>query len=189
MSSPVNWALLGLIIERPSYGYELAQRFERVYGEVLPVSSASHIYAALNALETRSLVEHVPPSAALQSGGRQPKPHYRATAHAHRAYREWLVVQIQDDRRRSRLFARELAVLASEPDAALEVLRGYELACLEEAARTPITPPGGAARDTNAVIARLVAEENRLAGEAMLAWVEYARRELSALEAGDGGRR
>ena len=31
MQSPVNWALLGLVIERPSYAYELAQRFERTY--------------------------------------------------------------------------------------------------------------------------------------------------------------
>ena len=35
MHSPVNWALLGLIIERPSYAYALAQRFERTYGSPL----------------------------------------------------------------------------------------------------------------------------------------------------------
>ena len=35
MQSPVNWALLGLVIERPSYAYELAKRFERTYGSVL----------------------------------------------------------------------------------------------------------------------------------------------------------
>ena len=35
MRSPVNWALLGLIIERPSYAYNLAQRFERRYGDTL----------------------------------------------------------------------------------------------------------------------------------------------------------
>jgi DNA-binding PadR family transcriptional regulator len=29
MRSLVNWALLGLVIERPSYAYELARRFER----------------------------------------------------------------------------------------------------------------------------------------------------------------
>ena len=30
MQSAVQWALLGLVIERPSYGYELVKRFEDV---------------------------------------------------------------------------------------------------------------------------------------------------------------
>lgn len=35
MRSPLNWALLGLVIQRPSYGYELVQRFERIYEDAL----------------------------------------------------------------------------------------------------------------------------------------------------------
>ena len=55
MRSPVNWAVLGLTIERPSYGYEILQRFERNYGELLKLSSPSQIYKALD-----SLMELVP---------------------------------------------------------------------------------------------------------------------------------
>src|ERR1700731_241869 len=57
MQSLVNWALLGLVIERPSYAYELAQRFERTYEGVLSLSSISHVYTALGTLRDRSLVE------------------------------------------------------------------------------------------------------------------------------------
>ncbi len=57
MRSLVSWSLLGLVIERPSYGYELVQRFERTYGDVLELSSPSQIYTALDALQRRSLIE------------------------------------------------------------------------------------------------------------------------------------
>ena len=75
MQSPVNWALLGLVIERPSYAYELAQRFDRTYEGALSLSSTSHVYTALRALEDARLIEEVPGSGT----GRQPKPRYRAS--------------------------------------------------------------------------------------------------------------
>ncbi len=186
MSSPVNWALLGLVIERPSYGYELAQRFERIYGEVLPVSSASHIYAALNALEARAMVEKVPESVAAQSAGRQPKPHYRATEQGHLAYRERLVAQMREDRRRSGLFVHQLAVFASDPQTALQIIERYEQVCLEEAAKAPTASAHGSQADADRdLVERLLCEENRVAVGAALSWVEYARREFNSLaEAG-----
>src|ERR1700733_5762571 len=60
MHSPVNWALLGLVIERPSYAYELAHRFERTYEGALSLSSVSHVYTALATLRDRGLVQEVP---------------------------------------------------------------------------------------------------------------------------------
>jgi DNA-binding PadR family transcriptional regulator len=186
MTSPVNWAVLGLVIERPSYGYELVKRFERKYGDVLTLSSDSHIYTALNELARRGLVEQAPGTGTVQSGvGRQPKPHSRATAEGEHRYREWLIAQIHQDERRSRLFVRELAVLVRDPAAALDVIKRYEQACLGGSAKTPITSHEGSAADAcSELIARLVSEENRLVAGAMLAWVEYARREFEALAHG-----
>jgi DNA-binding PadR family transcriptional regulator len=182
MSSPVNWALLGLVIERASYGYELALRFERAYGEVLPVSSTSHIYAALNALEARAFVEKVPASVEPHAAGRQPKPHYRATALGDHAYREWLVGQVWEERRRSRLFVRELAIFARDPETALRVIEGHEQVCLQQAAGAP----AGAAPQTDGapggeLVRRLLCEEARLAIDARLSWLEFARREFEGL--------
>src|SRR5258708_7307432 len=79
MRSPVNWSLLGLVIQRASYGYELVQRFERAYGEALELSSPSQIYTALDILARHRLIELLPPSESAEHS-RQPKPHYRATA-------------------------------------------------------------------------------------------------------------
>jgi DNA-binding PadR family transcriptional regulator len=185
MQSQVNWALLGVVIERPSYAYELAQRFERTYEGVLTLSSVSHAYTALAALRDRGLIEELPGTRI----GRQPKPHYQATQKGLEDYEQWLVGQLGEDRRRQRLFVLALATFAREPGAALEVLGRYENACLAEAGSIPIGQRDGATAGVPALIARLTAEEDRLAIGAKLAWLEYARRELNLLAAARGSTR
>lgn len=217
LRSPVSWALLGLVIQRPSYGYELVQRFERTFADALDLSSLSQIYTALDTLRRRELIEEfvVEDEDDAHAIVRQPKPHYRATAEGVRHYEQWLVGQIHEERRRSRLFARQLSVLP--PRTALGIIERCERACLDEAKNAH---PGGGARPNNLAAAsastkatdvkatdvkayakatdvktctegagdgvpaladRLLCEEGRLAVEARLAWLEYARRELQAL--------
>jgi len=179
MRSPVNWAVLGLTIARPSYGYEILQRFERNYGELLRLSSPSQIYTALDSLVDRALIEATsePPAGAAS---RQPRLHYRATEEGVRRYQEHLIGQAEEGRRRASLFARELAALA--PDAALTVLDRYEQSCLEQAAAARPAQTAPAAPDASASLAdRLAAEEERLAMEAKLPWIDYARGELRAV--------
>lgn len=177
MRSPVNWAVLGLVIERPSYGYEILQRFERNYGDLLKLSSPSQIYTALDSLAERGMIEATSePSPNVAS--RQPKLGYRATEEGIGRYQEHLMGQAEEDRRRSSLFARELAALA--PEAALAVLDRYEQMCLAQATRArprdiePVADASGTLAD------RLAGEDERLGMEAKLPWIEYARRELRA---------
>lgn len=177
MHSAVGWALLGLVIERPSYAYELARRFERTYQEVLSLSSVSHVYTALASLKARGLIQELPGT----RRGRQPKPRYRATEKGLGDYGDWLVGQVGEDGRRQRLFVLQLAAFTRNPPAALQILERYEQACLQQAAATRIAPSDGAAAGAAELTARLAGEESRLALGAKLAWVQYARRELSAL--------
>jgi DNA-binding PadR family transcriptional regulator len=178
MHSSVNWALLGLVIERPSYAYELAHRFDRTYSGVLALSSVSHVYTALATLKSRLLIEELPGTRV----GRQPRTRYRATAAGVEGYREWLVAQVGEDRRRQQLFVLQIAALTRSPQMALTVMQGYEQACLAEASRLPIAGESGADLDGGSALrARLIAEDSRLAVGAKLAWIEYARRELKAL--------
>ncbi len=111
MHSQVNWALLGLVIERPSYAYELAKRFERTYGEVLSLSSVSHVYTALATLKDRALIEELPGTRT----GRQPKPRYQATETGLLDYAQWLIGQAGEDRRRQRLFVLQLGRSPATP--------------------------------------------------------------------------
>ncbi len=179
MRSPVNWAVLGLVIERSSYGYEILQRFERNYGDVLKLSSASQIYTGLDSLVDRGMIEATSePSPGAVS--RQPRLHYQATEKGVLRYQEHLIGQAEEDRRRSSLFARELAALA--PVAALAVLDRYEQMCLAQATRARPRDAEAAVPDPSGTLAdRLAAEEERLAMEAKLPWIEYARAELRSI--------
>jgi DNA-binding PadR family transcriptional regulator len=194
LRSPLAWALLGLVIEHPSYGYELARRFQSVYGEWLTLSNTRHIYRLLETLSSHGLIEALESHATEQpdtrtpqlAGSGQPKPHYRATAHGVCAYEEWLLTQLLEDRRRSGLFARQLAML--EPEEAIAVIEEYERKSLTKATQAPASKQA-ADESAECVAERLADEGDRLALGAKLSWLEYARRELEAELARRGERR
>ncbi|HEV2973500.1 MAG TPA: PadR family transcriptional regulator [Solirubrobacteraceae bacterium] len=169
MTSPINWALLALIVERPSYAYELAQRFERTYAGVLSLSSTSHVYSALDALGRQSLVEEL----AGSREARQPKPRYRATEEGVRQFEAWLIEQVCERRRGQRLLVLQLAALKNRPDA-VELLDRYERAWREQ----PPDAPAAGEESSSDCVARLLAAERRLTTEANLSWVRHAREEL-----------
>jgi DNA-binding PadR family transcriptional regulator len=182
MHSTVNWALLGLVIERPSYAYELAMRFERTYEGALSLASVSHVYTALATLRERELIEEAPDTRAAQRSKRR----YQATARGLCEHAEWLVGQVSEERRRQRLLVQQLGALARTPARALEVLDAYERACLAEAAAAP--PAGGEqGPGTTRLVARLIGEETRLAIAAKLEWTQYARTQLRVLAGSSPG--
>lgn len=198
MRSAVNWAVLGLVIERPSYGYELFQRLERRYGGVLD-PPISQIYAALNALERASLIEPLPAAEAesdgVPSARRQPKVHYRATASGARAFRAWVAEGMRDDPQHAELLRRIAGAAAAagvdRVAAMRELVDVYERACLEEASRLPLPParsgttPAAAAGE---LVERLVLAARRGMLDANFAWIDYARKEIDAFEASRAGR-
>jgi DNA-binding PadR family transcriptional regulator len=169
MRSAVSWALLALVIERPGYAYELAQRFERTYQGVLALSSVSHVYSAIDALSSRSLVEEVPGS----RDARQPKPRYAATAAGLAQFEAWLIQQVRAERGRQRLLVLQLAALRRRPDAD-RILDRFEQAWQWESDHNALAA-GDAGHDS---LTRLLREESRLTTEAKLSWIGHARREL-----------
>jgi DNA-binding PadR family transcriptional regulator len=178
MRSLVQWALLGLVIDRPSYAYELAQRFERTYEDAVSLSSVSHVYLALGALKERVLIEEIGGSGTE----RQPKPHYRATAIGIERYGDWLVEQICEERQRRRLFVLGLGAFTRDPEKALEVIDRFEAACLREAARAPLLAGADAGEgSSSSLMEQLLNEENKLAAGAKLEWLHYARERLNRL--------
>lgn len=182
MRSPVNWTVLGLVIERPSYGFELWTRYERLYGDVLPIGGESNVYQALNALREKGLIEPVEePGRELSDVRRQPKPKDRATPAGLRGYEEWVLAQAREHTRRTLQFARQLGAFAEQPQTALGILERYEQACLDDkAAQIPkasefptLVVPG--------LPDRLASAYGRNVMAATLGWIEYARREFGAL--------
>jgi DNA-binding PadR family transcriptional regulator len=180
MRSPVGWALLGLLIDRPDYGYNLFHRFQRAYGDTLELSTPSQIYAGLNGLETNGLIERLPsedasPDAQRQSKAeRQPKPRYGATQQGEKAYRERLIAQACDTQKHTRLFILQLA--ASDPDTALAVLDAYEQYHLKG---SPAAPAQGSPAASD-FAKRLIDVRERLALDGTLSWIQYVRGEFEA---------
>src|SRR5665213_121578 len=122
MSSPVHWAALGLVIERPAYGAELCRRYEAEYAALLPVTGASHIYTALNELERRGYIEEFPGKCGTASSSRLPLPYYRATDVGIEAYGRRLEEQVAFELRKQGIWVRQLSIFADDPETALGLL-------------------------------------------------------------------
>jgi DNA-binding PadR family transcriptional regulator len=175
MTSPVNWALLGLIIERESYAFELAQRFQRIYRDVISLSSTSHIYTALGVLQERALIDQVPGT----RPGRQPKPSYRATAAGVQSYGDWLVGYVREDRRRQVMFVLGLSSLAGNVNWVAEILDRYEQAWAQhDGAGEKFTLAGLPKGPGSELIERVLSAENELTVAAKRTWVEHVRAAL-----------
>jgi DNA-binding PadR family transcriptional regulator len=170
-------AVLALVIERPSYGYELWKRYEDRFGGLYPVTTP-RVYQCLGQLEARGLVEEIPAKPeAIQR--RQPKPHYRATSQGLFEHRAWMAATFRDDPLREELLRRFLATSARDAAALLEIINVYEQACLAEMASARPSgsglSPGQGSADAH-LRDQLIAEEARLAQESRLKFVAFARR-------------
>lgn len=178
--------MLGLVIEKPSYGYELLQRLRARYGELLEVSSPSHVYAALDRLQRERLIVHHDPSRDPEpvdddAPSRQPKVNYRATAEGAVVYRQWLAERLRDDEERIELIGRMIAVGARSLDALGDLIDRYDAECVAASQRMPLADRAAAEAGVEPdrdFVQRLVVEERRFVLEAQLRWIDYAREEL-----------
>lgn len=194
LRSQVACAVLGLVIEKPSHGYEIGQRFERRFGRFLSVGRSS-IYAALGSLMDAGLIEKL--SSHSSTGARRGAKagaSYRATAQGARAYRAWLAERVRNDPQRVEMLGRMLLAGVHSVEAALDFVGRYERECVREAQELsrPTPPATGGRGGVPGVVERLLIEERRRMIDAQLAWITYARAELRAERAsapGTGDRR
>jgi DNA-binding PadR family transcriptional regulator len=184
MRSPIHWAVLGLLVERPGHGYDLFQRFDDAYAGAIELSTHSQINGAVKALEQRSLIERLAPSHPdAPARPRSTAIVYRATAKGLRDYEEWLMAWSPRSADAPGVFARQLAVLPTAT--ALAVIERYEQACLGETCTTPVPrSDGGAPGDALELQGRLISEEKHLALAAKIEWARYARSQIKMFAGG-----
>jgi DNA-binding PadR family transcriptional regulator len=185
MRSSVNWAVLGMLIERPSYGYELHQRLARRFPPEVLDPAPSHVYAALNTLEKRGFIEPLVVRVDDDSvSQRQPKLRYRATALGGREFRGWLAEQLRTDPAHTE-FVQRLALTSGMRRTAVvrELVDAYEDGCVDEAHALPLpSADGEPARSADALMERLTIGARRATLDAHMAWLRYARKEIAAFE-------
>lgn len=167
-------AVLGLVLERPSYGYELVARFTRAFSEQ-PWEwrvSPQAVYGALNDLERDSLIEPIAVTGERweDSAQRRQRQHYRVTGDGARVMRGWLAEPMTSNPSREELLIR-LRFSDASDEALRTLLRQHAEACLEELERIGASP-------AHTRVQRLVKEDRRLAVQARLSWIDYARAEL-----------
>lgn len=128
-TSPVTGALLGLLLERPGYGYELAQRMNERMGPAWRLTPSS-IYPVLERLEAEQLVTR----AVKEMTGRQRQRErvmYHATAAAEEAFEHWLSRPARKEPVRIELLARIAVARPQDAPRLLAALDEYERDCHE----------------------------------------------------------
>lgn len=181
--SPVGWLVLALLIERPSHGYELSQRYDERFGSFAALS-VPRIYAALDRLRDSKMIEPI----VLDTTKPMPRQHlmrrsYRATSAGAQAYRAWVAERLRDDPQRPQLLARIAASGGLGLDGVLDVIDRYERACVEELQALPTDSEqlelGGC--DIADVTRFLVNDQQRRELSARREWAIHARQVLQAL--------
>lgn len=188
--SPTHWMVLALVIERPSYGYEINARYERRFGAFSSVNP-SKIYDSLNRLGELGLIEVVSsPDEQRPRGQESMRRYFRATARGARAYRRWAMARPKEEHRRADLLSRVATAGVLGLEAILHVVDRHERECLLRAQSMELA--SASAERTTSGLAEvggvtgladlLVAEQQRLVVEAELAWAAFARRQILACE-------
>lgn len=180
--SPVTWLVLALLIEQPSHGYELSQRYDDRFGSFAALS-VPRIYAALDRLRDSAMIEPI----VIDTSKPAPKQHlmrrsYRATALGVKAYRAWVAERMRDDPQRVQLLARIASAGGLGLEGVLDVIDRYERACIEELQGLP-TDTEALERgdcDPDEITRLLVADQQRRELSARREWAIHARRVVQA---------
>lgn len=174
------WLVLALVIEHPSHGYELYQRYELRFGGLSPRSRPS-VYSLLTRLEDSRMIELI----AIESSGRPRRQHdsrrsYRATGTGARAFRRWVAERMRDDPDRLELLARIAAICFLGANAVLEVIDHYESDCVEEMKTLPASDLDDEHCGIADLVESLVVDQRRREVRARIDWAVHARRVLQA---------
>ena len=182
MRTGTKYAVLGLLLERPSYGYEVLTRFRRAFDAGQWAISPQGLYASLDRLERDGLIEPVlAPTPDVSR--RQPKTPYRVTQHGEDALQRFLQTPMGADPSRAEFLVRLQCTVSQNTDALLEMLDGYERACLDELGRigAETDEDDGPHAHLSRLVERLAREDRRLGIQARLTWIEFARQQLRSL--------
>lgn len=187
-SSPVTGALLGLLLERPGYGYELAQRLNERMGPSWKLTPSS-IYSVLERLEADQLVRRTVKDMPGRHRQRE-RVMFHATDAATKAFEEWLGRPARKEPIRTELLAKIAVARPEDAERLLISLDEYEQECRAflVGADGGRAVDGGAParRPWNAMLAEVIetAADRQLRAE--LEWVEFARRRIREFLAADG---
>jgi DNA-binding PadR family transcriptional regulator len=123
-----KYAVLGLVIERPGYGYQLAQRLEERFGcsEFAP----SGVYSALDQLSRDSFIRNAGEMGGGTSRRAAPRTIYEATEQGIDHFEAWMLEASPAPPLRDELHMKIALCRPVDLPRLIEMVHGQELACM-----------------------------------------------------------
>jgi DNA-binding PadR family transcriptional regulator len=175
-AEPARFALLGLLLDRPSYGYELARRFGRstALGDIVRLAP-SHLYALLTRMERDALIE-----GRQQDAGTRPQRRvYRLTERGRRTVLAWLDEPVSHPRDMRIEFPLKLYIARLASAAEVQQLIERQRATLHEYIERLELLPEPAAEGMDREYVHLMRDGRIGRARAALDWLDAAERVVS----------
>jgi DNA-binding PadR family transcriptional regulator len=171
-----KYAILGLVIERPGYGYQLAQRLDERFGS--SAFAPSGVYSALDQLSRDAFVRaagELGPGPARRAA---PRMIYEATDRGIEHFESWLLGSSPTPPLRDELHMKIALCRPANLPRLIDLIYGQELACigrLRDIKRSSDGEPPGAVQEWSRLM-RLLARDAEIAlWKARIEWLRNAR--------------
>ncbi len=171
-SSPLKGALLGLLLQHPGHGYDLALRLHRRLGPAWQIE-AKGLYPMLQQLERAGLATSEKVTCHGPTRGRVI---YSPTERAQQALTEWMTTGRSNEPLRVELHAKLAVARREDVPLLLQALDAYESDCLTLLSASTERFPPAASLTALAMNLTRAAALMRLRSE--LEWVALARQEI-----------
>jgi DNA-binding PadR family transcriptional regulator len=174
-------AVLGLVIEQPSYGYRIAVRFQERLGSA--GFAVSNVYSALDRLEKEELVRVADEDGAGGGTTRSPRTRYEATPKGVVRFEEWLLSSSPAPPLRDELHMKIALCQPRNLPRLIELVYGQELACLgrvQDLKRSSEAAPPSS-REWPRLMRVLAGDAEVVFWEARIVWLQSVRELLEQL--------
>src|SRR5258707_11652904 len=121
-------AVLGLVIERPGYGYQLAQRLDERFGS--SGFAPSGVYSALDQLSRDELVRSAGEMGPAAGGRAAPRTIYEATEEGVERFEQWMLDASPTPPLRDELHMKIALCRPCNVPHLIDLVCGQELVCL-----------------------------------------------------------
>jgi DNA-binding PadR family transcriptional regulator len=175
-------AVLGLVIERPGYGYQLAQRLEERFGA--SGFAPSGVYSALDQLARDELVRSAGEMGAGPARRAAPRTIYEATPEGVDHFESWMLASSSTPPLRDDLHMKISLCRPRNVPRLIDMVYGQELACLgrlRDLNRFAEEDRSCGSREWSTLMRTLAADAEVAFWNARIEWLQSARELLEQL--------
>lgn len=177
-----KYAILGLVIERPGYGYQLAQRLDERFGS--SAFAPSGVYSALDQLARDELVRTAGEVGAGPARRAAPRMIYEATDEGVDRFEAWMHGSSPAPPLRDELLMKIALCRPRNVQPLIDMVYGQELACmarLRDLKQLSACELGGGEQEWSRLMRTLARDAEIASWKARIEWLQNARELLERL--------